>query len=805
MTAPPRSSMLSTALPASQSTAPVAEFRCLFTHDLRRKQKRWQDGFLRFHSFNSRIMVYDTSRNFLGDTYWKESAALQEGDELTLDKGVMVEVADAVGVTQTDLAPLFEKKRESPQRNLTGASQKPLVKPPIPASSALRAASQLRHKSLNTLLGTPKGHIGKAVPLRSPFEARKEKENEAVEDRPRKRQKTVQAPVHQRPSSPSFQRNATPSNAPPLRATTPDADPPRSPPRPIQRRPTTITISSETDNISSDVTLPGTSPLRIARAPPKPPPTSAAASSLDDRKQRPTYTPPKLPKGKVPVPHVKAQETPRPPPRSSSPPVSASNHLSNVDFAIQPVVSSPKRSSPSRSPPRNPKAKSLRLATGVRRGMLLCQSMPEQRDAARKEQQAVSRAKEKAQRRALPNDPIPVLSDEDCIVQPSKRAKSRGVAEVKKRQAAEPASAKDVGQTTGKERSREVSPYHCDDMDVAYGLMDQQLIAVASSSPPDGPADLRSIVLQDATPNTIRAPARKGKRAPIDSRSESTMGIAKNGSSAPEMEATETPGRKNLCTEKPQPALRVTKVEWTVEPSRDELFSPMQPPDEPTHDTSTSVPPKKIALSTGNFRKKPRSALRQPESAQPDIPVPQPATAVLPPHPLLARKNGPLMSTTELSALLQKSHQPALSSEDPIEDGSPTISPNRSFQRSRSGNDAPIPSMSDKWEKRNLPKPQESGASGVNHRPTPDTATEKPKAGGLAALVKKTDPRRKFQRTQSLNVNTDVRRVEEPEPVTPPVDDDVGPWSTEAFDLFDWRPPNREGGDKGVVLMADKL
>lgn len=39
----------------------------------------------------------------------------------------------------------------------------------------------------------------------------------------------------------------------------------------------------------------------------------------------------------------------------------------------------------------------------------------------------------------------------------------------------------------------------------------------------------------------------------------------------------------------------------------------------------------------------------------------------------------------------------------------------------------------------------------------------------------------------------------------PPVDTDVGPWSTEAFDLFDWRPPGRgEEEEKEVGLLVDK-
>lgn len=151
-----------TAVPASQNTAPVAEFRCLYTHDLRRKQKRWHDGYLKFHSFNNRVMVYDQSRNFLGDTYYKDSNELHEGDELSLDKGVMVEVAEPMGVTQTDLTPLFEKKtKESPARPSAPSQTRPFQRPtPVAPGSAARVPSQLRHKSLNSLLGTPKGPIG---------------------------------------------------------------------------------------------------------------------------------------------------------------------------------------------------------------------------------------------------------------------------------------------------------------------------------------------------------------------------------------------------------------------------------------------------------------------------------------------------------------------------------------------------------------------------------------------------------------------------------------------------------------------
>ncbi|KAF2715536.1 hypothetical protein K504DRAFT_365602, partial [Pleomassaria siparia CBS 279.74] len=160
-------------VPATQNTAPVAEFRCLFTHDFRRKQKRWQDGLAKFHTFNNRVMVYDTTRHFIGEAYWKEGREMEEGDELTLERGgVMVQVEDRIGTTHTDLAPLFEKKtKDSPQVQV---APRPLGRPPVQPRAGIvpRNASQMRHKSLNALLGTPKGPIGKAVTMRSPYETR---------------------------------------------------------------------------------------------------------------------------------------------------------------------------------------------------------------------------------------------------------------------------------------------------------------------------------------------------------------------------------------------------------------------------------------------------------------------------------------------------------------------------------------------------------------------------------------------------------------------------------------------------------
>ena len=171
----------------------MLEFACLYTHDIRRKQKRWKDGILRFHTFNKRIMVYDVPRNFIGDTHWKAEEAVQDGDEVTLEReGVLVQVAESVGRTETDLTELVGKRRGRKGGSSEVGSSSPVKGAQTPvvgrtgstASGLQRQGTQLKHRSLNALLGTPKGPLGKAaLPTKSPFEERHVgAENEQWED-----------------------------------------------------------------------------------------------------------------------------------------------------------------------------------------------------------------------------------------------------------------------------------------------------------------------------------------------------------------------------------------------------------------------------------------------------------------------------------------------------------------------------------------------------------------------------------------------------------------------------------------------
>jgi hypothetical protein len=171
-------------VPPTQNTAPVLEFRCLWTQDLRRKQKRWQDGRLKFHTFNKRVMVYDERSNFVGDTHWKESLELNEGEELELERGgVLVEVGECIGKRDQDLSELVDKRVKEKEAR---AAAKAVGAPPSrqaldarPQFSTPVGAQHLKPKSLDAVIGTPTGHYGRAmVSSLSPFEQRQQENQE---------------------------------------------------------------------------------------------------------------------------------------------------------------------------------------------------------------------------------------------------------------------------------------------------------------------------------------------------------------------------------------------------------------------------------------------------------------------------------------------------------------------------------------------------------------------------------------------------------------------------------------------------
>ncbi|TWU74207.1 hypothetical protein ED733_002767 [Metarhizium rileyi] len=154
------------------TTATVVDYSCLFTHDLRRKQKRWQDGKLKYHTFNKRVMVYDDRGNFIGDAHWPGAGDLQEDEELELDRGAaIVQVGEYTGSREQDLTEVLDKRaREVEKRRAMAAAKTPT---PSRARAQQRPHFQLNHRPLSSIVPSP-GPIGRSViPDRSPFEARK--------------------------------------------------------------------------------------------------------------------------------------------------------------------------------------------------------------------------------------------------------------------------------------------------------------------------------------------------------------------------------------------------------------------------------------------------------------------------------------------------------------------------------------------------------------------------------------------------------------------------------------------------------
>ncbi|KAM3501146.1 hypothetical protein MY10362_005798 [Beauveria mimosiformis] len=158
------------------STATVYDFICLFTHDLRRKQKRYQDGKLKYHSFNKKVVVYDDRGHFVGESHWDQEGDPAPGDELSLDRGMaLVQVQDCTGEKQQDLTGLLDKRAREVEKRRQIAAAKSRPAPRSSAAGGAQRQPQRPHLPLSSLVQSP-GPIGRAaISAHSPFEARKQK------------------------------------------------------------------------------------------------------------------------------------------------------------------------------------------------------------------------------------------------------------------------------------------------------------------------------------------------------------------------------------------------------------------------------------------------------------------------------------------------------------------------------------------------------------------------------------------------------------------------------------------------------
>lgn len=258
----------------SQNTASVVRFRCLYTHDLRRKAKRWQDGYLRYHTFNKRIMVFDEPGNFIGDRHWRQDEMIQDGDEFELDKGVLVQVAECMEKTETDLTPLFETRKASqgsPSQQSQQAKRVP-VRSAVPSSQSQSSQS----RSLNDLLGIKRTPVER---LKSPYEQR----HSSTPSRPAASVKTSN-PTRERPVPTSKQPvvidlSGPSVNEPPKGQHLPTPPAVQAPPRKarktlesdVPRLPETAKPDHKSHSFSGNPQLPASSPAAPSSTAPSAP------------------------------------------------------------------------------------------------------------------------------------------------------------------------------------------------------------------------------------------------------------------------------------------------------------------------------------------------------------------------------------------------------------------------------------------------------------------------------------------------------------------------------------------------------
>lgn len=132
-------------------------------------------------------MVYDESKNLVGDLHYRQAEEFGEGLELKLDRPVLVQVEEPLGQTNTDLTPLLSRQRQ----DATSDSQRPsqLNRATFPRINP--GTSQVKPKSIKELLGASQARVGRTrFPLQSPYDQRQAlAESQPVTEPPAKRQK----------------------------------------------------------------------------------------------------------------------------------------------------------------------------------------------------------------------------------------------------------------------------------------------------------------------------------------------------------------------------------------------------------------------------------------------------------------------------------------------------------------------------------------------------------------------------------------------------------------------------------------
>lgn len=142
----------------------------LWTAQKSQKLKKWQDGILRYHTRNKRMMVYDDTRALVCDKYLQRGNELHEGDELEFENH-LVNVEEYCNVLSQDISqllqpsmPLSNGRAQYSHRQTNSRATSQRVSIASPSASVSQPSSSVTRK--NERIGLVKGgHDG--VPHRS--------------------------------------------------------------------------------------------------------------------------------------------------------------------------------------------------------------------------------------------------------------------------------------------------------------------------------------------------------------------------------------------------------------------------------------------------------------------------------------------------------------------------------------------------------------------------------------------------------------------------------------------------------------
>ncbi|KAF2085222.1 hypothetical protein K490DRAFT_67873 [Saccharata proteae CBS 121410] len=533
-------------------TAEVFEFTCLYTYDIVRKQKRWHDGRLKFHKFNKLVSVTDTAGNKIGSAHFRDGEEVEEGLELNLDNGYPIQVGVAVGKSQSDISALFERK------------PKEIIAEP---RAGPRPQSQTKNPPLSAIL-TPRGPHGRAtIPVRSPYEQRsRENDNGWSSERAAKRQRVEQmaqarsvAMASPLPRTPMWARTAT-ANRPDV------ANSHRSNQVPKLNRPVApraivkdfVVITSDTEETASDLTIPAT--------PPGFPQLAVSAGN--------SFTTP-------------AQSAP---PRS--PPVSTKNKVADIqqETELEEVIADAEKDC-EEEPARRTKA--LKLSSGSKRKMLLCQDAPglslDGKAAAKRKKSAISQEPVLRSAKASKN-PSGIKKLPNCFTQLSSSPSETST--TSNRVVASDGYTRldpvvNCGKSIMKEAS-ERSPNHVagsEKMALDYGRMDQQITGKVAAKPKSA-TKTRNPQQPQRPPKSHDAPTRDFRRVQSDNdRPEESDPLDVTVDSPPKLLSKTNPTRATLEKAPKQASKRTSSLTLNKVSGEDKAR------------TKTSAPPSPVRVT----------------------------------------------------------------------------------------------------------------------------------------------------------------------------------------------------------------